>query len=110
MDCGRLSPARLEYSNYRRLACTVRLVDHGLDYSPPCVNEPKGREEKEGEDRWREGRKERKGRVRRVKAREQSQCISQNKMRQKSLTKTQKNVKLGAQHENKHIAKPASFS
>lgn len=49
MECGRLSPARLEYSNYRRLACTVWLVDHGLNYSPPGIYEPVEDEEKKEE-------------------------------------------------------------
>lgn len=35
-----LMPARLKRSNYKRLACTVRLIDHRLDYSPPGVDEP----------------------------------------------------------------------
>lgn len=54
MECELLSPARLEYSNYRRLACTVWLVDHWLDYSPPGINEPVEDEERWEEEGWKE--------------------------------------------------------
>lgn len=31
---------QLKRSNYKRLACTVRLIDHRLDYSPSGIDEP----------------------------------------------------------------------
>lgn len=35
-----LMSAHLKRSNYKRLACTVRLIDHRLDYSPSGIDEP----------------------------------------------------------------------
>lgn len=35
-----LMSAQLKRSNYKRLACTVRLIDHRLDYSPSGIDEP----------------------------------------------------------------------
>lgn len=65
MDCGWLLPARLEYRNYRWLACAVWLVDHGLDYSPPRVNEPAEEKEKGEEDMVRKQEEDRKGQTQR---------------------------------------------
>lgn len=60
MDLGWLKSARLENSNYRRLACTVWLVDHRLHYSPPRINEPAQSGSEGGEDC--KGEEDRKGR------------------------------------------------
>lgn len=81
--------AQLKRSNSKRLACTVRLIDHRLDYSPSGIDEP-------AEDK----RRHRKQNV---------SAILQTTPRARKVADSDRE-NTGAPNKNKRIAKAPSIS